>query len=830
MAKKKTRALQQNDKSTHSLDPAKLRPGIDANSLGFKTTEDLDPTVGLIGQERALSAIRFGASIKQPDFNLFVLGPPGSGKTTAVKNYLQSTAANEPAPGDWVYVNNFKDSNKPKAIELPRGRAAELSQGMIDAISELSTAIPATFESDDVQSRRRIIEEEFRSTQEEAFEELNQKAIGQNIALMRTPTGFVLAPSHEGKVVKPEVFNEMPATMRTEIEEKIEVLQSELQEVLEQLPKLDKQRRAEIRELTEEIADLAVRQTIAGLKDRFSEIPDVLAFLDHVKEDLIKHVDQFLAERTEDGTAISPAESTDLERDPRFRRYMVNVMVSNEPAPDEPDGMGAPIIEELNPNYGRLIGRSEHIAQMGALMTDFMLLKAGALHRANGGYLLIDAVKILTNQFAWDALKRALREEAIRIEVPNEMGGVISTQTLDPDPIPLRVKVVLFGDHQLYYRLSGADPEFEHFFKVQADFDDTIDRTAENNLAYAGLIASIVKKYELKPVDASGIARMIERGSRLAADNQKLSVEIGKLADIIREADYWASDAGREVISRKDVARAIDESTHRADRLRDKGEEMITRDIINLDTDGAVVGQINGLSVLSLGNLSFGKPTRITASVRMGEGRVTDIEREVDLGGPIHTKGVMILWGYLAGQYATEAPFSLAASLVFEQSYGGVDGDSASSTELYCLLSALSGIPIKQGFAVTGAVNQKGQVQAIGGVNEKIEGFFDLCETRGLTGEQGVLIPASNVQHLMLREDIVKAVGNGKFAIYEISTINEGIEVLTGVAAGERDNKGLYPEGTVNRLAEDRLVSFAQARQKFGSGWSATGSNKEFIS
>jgi len=830
MAKIPSRADSKIETSSKALKPDALRHGIEAKSLGFTTTDDLDPTVGLIGQERALSAIRFGAGIKQPDFNLFVLGPPGSGKTTAVKNYLQTKADGEKAPNDWVYVNNFKDPNKPKAIELPRGRAAELTQGMIDAISELSTTIPAMFESDDFQSRRRIIEEEFRATQDEAFEALNQKAISQNVALMRTPTGFVLAPSSDGKVVKPEVFNDMPATMRDEIEGKIELLQSELQEILEQLPRLDKERRAEIREVTEDIAGLAISQTLSVLKQKFNDTPDVLTYLSDVNTDLIKHVEQFMVERSEEGIPATANEPTDLERDARFRRYMVNSLVSAQATHNSEQMDGAPIIEELNPNYGRLIGRSEHIAHMGTLVTDFMLLKAGALHRANGGYLLIDAIKLLTNQFAWEALKRAMREEAIRIEVPSEMSGVISTQTLDPDPIPLTVKVVLFGDHQLYYRLSAADPEFEHFFKVQADFDDTIDRTTENNIAYAGLIASIVKKHDLKPVDASGVARMIERGSRMAADNQKLSVEIGKLADIIREADYWASDAGHNVINRNDIARAIEESTHRADRLRDKGEEMITRNIIHVDTDGATIGQINGLSVLSLGNLSFGKPTRITASVRMGEGRVTDIEREVDLGGPIHTKGVMILWGYLAGQYATDMPFSLAASLVFEQSYGGVDGDSASSTELYCLLSALSEVPIKQGFAVTGAVNQKGQVQAIGGVNEKIEGFFDLCKTRGLTGEQGVLIPASNVQHLMLREDIVQAVRDGKFAIYDIATINEGIEVLTGISAGERDANGKYPVGSINRAVEDRLVSYAIARQRFGSDPGRAANEEDLIS
>ncbi len=800
------------DASERALDPVSLRPSIDATELGIQTTEDLDPTIGLIGQERALDAIHFGAKIKQPDFNLFILGPPGSGKTTAVKNFLKDKAKDEPQPNDWVYVNNFKDPNKPKALELPIGRAPEFAKGMRDAINELSTAVPAMFEGDDYQSRRRIIDEKYRTVQEEAFEALNEKAISQNIALMRMPTGFAMAPSHEGKVIKPEVFNAMPESVRTEIEDKIQALQDELQDILERVPRLEKEHRGELRELKDEIADLAVRHSVENLQKKFADLQDVLDYLEDVNMDLIRNVDLFLTDRSEDGTPFG--EAANLENDPRFRRYMVNTLVSSGGT----DRQGAPIIEELNPNYGRLIGRSEHIAQMGTLVTDFLLLKAGALHRANGGYLLIDAMKLLSNPYAWDALKRALREEAIRIEMPTEVTGIISTQTLDPDPIPLKVKIALFGDRQLYYLLSSADPEFEHFFKVQADFDDTIDRTADNNREYARLIASIVKKHSLKPIDADGVARMIERGSRLANDNRKLSVEIGKLADIVREADFWASEAGREIITREDVSRSIQESTHRADRLRHKGEEMITRDIVLIDTEGEKTGQINGLSVLSLGKLSFGRPTRITARVRVGAGRVTDIEREVELGGPLHSKGVMILWGYLAGQYAKDFPFSLAASLVFEQSYGGVDGDSASSTELYCLLSSLSETPINQSFAVTGAVNQRGEVQAIGGVNEKIEGFYDICHKRGLTGGQGVLIPRSNVQHLMLREDVVEAIADKRFAIFDIGNIDEGIEILTGTKAGERDENGSFPPGTINRKVEDRLRSFAIARRDFSAG------------
>jgi lon-related putative ATP-dependent protease len=510
----------------------------------------------------------------------------------------------------------------------------------------------------------------------------------------------------------------------------------------------------------------------------------------------------------------------DTARDARFRRYLVNVMVSNGATGSAGVQGGAPVIEELNPTYGNLIGRIEHIAQMGTLVTDFLLIKPGALHAANGGYLLIDARKLLLSPFAWEALKRALKARAIHIEQPSEATGfsLISTQSLDPDPIPLDVRVVLFGDRELYYMLSAYDPDFAGLFKVQADFDDTIARSAENDNAYARVIASIVKEHGLKPFDASGVARIIDEGARLADDREKLSIEIGRIADIVREADYWSSQAKRKLTTRQDVARAIDEQIQRADRLRDRAQETIARGLVLVDTEGTRVGQINALSVIQLGTFSFGRPSRITARVRVGAGRVMDIEREAKLGGPLHTKGVMILWGFLAGRYALDLPLSLAATLVFEQSYGGVDGDSASAAELFALLSALSEQPIRQSLAVTGSVNQLGEIQAIGGVNEKIEGFFDVCRQRGLNEQQGVLIPKSNVQHLMLREDVVEAVRHGQFAIYPISTIDEGIEILTGVKAGERGPEGRFPGGTVNRLVEDKVRSFAERVRGFSKG------------
>ena len=789
----------------------KLRRTFDAAALSFATTAELEPVQGLIGQDRALRAIRFGVGIRQDDFNLFVLGPPESGKSTAVQSYLKDKAASEPSPSDWAYVNNFADPEKPKALRLPTGRAPRLARAMVETVEELKTALPSMFESQDYQSRRRAIDEQVRGGQESAFEELNERAKGQGIAILRTPTGFAMAPMHEGKVIKPDVYETLAKEARDEFETKINALQKDLATILEQMPRTEKDRRTRLQSLNEEMAEIVVRQAIADVEAEFADLAEVTAYLAEAKKEFIRNVGLFLGqgEEGENNENQIVAQVVDAEHDVRFRRFMVNVMVSNGHA------AGAPIVEEINPIHGNLMGRVEHIPRMGALLTDFLLIRPGALHRANGGYILLDARKLLTSPFAYEALKRALKAREIRIEAPAESMGLVSTQSLQPDAIPLAVKVILFGDRQLYYMLMQADPDFSRVFKVQADFDETIDRNAQNYNDYARLIASIVDMHGVRHVDASGVARLIEQASRLADDSEKLSIEIGRIADIVREADFWAAEAGRSVITRADVSQAIEEQIQRADRVRDKTQESFAREIMLLDVSGAKVGQINGLSVLSVGNFAFGRPSRITARVRLGAGKVTDIEREVELGGPLHSKGVMILWGYLAGKFAEDVPLAMAASLVFEQSYGGVDGDSASSAELYALLSALAEAPIKQGFAVTGSVNQMGEVQAIGGVNEKIEGFFDICQLKGLTGEQGVLVPIANVQHLMLREDIVEAARNGKFRGHGVASIDEGIELLTGIPAGQKDKDGRFPKDSINGRVEAKLRSFALARHEF---------------
>jgi len=783
----------------------RLRRTVATAALGFETTAELDPADGPIGQERALRAIAFGAGMPSHDFNLFVLGPPASGKSTAVKAHLKERTRDLVELSDWVYVNNFDDANRPRALALPCGRGPAFADALVAAIDELRQTVPAMFESDDYQARRRAIDESFRSGQEEAFEALNQKAATQNIAIMRTPMGIAMAPMHEGKVVKPDVFKTLPEEMRKSIESKIETLQKELAEILQSVPKSDKERRAHLAELNREFGTQAVDAAMDDVMAAFGADAAIAAHLKAVCKDMIAHIALFLPDEQEANQVV--AQSVDTERHPRFRRYLANVVVAHE-------GDGAcrrPVIEEMNPTYGNLVGRIEHVAQMGTLMTDFLLLKPGAMHRANGGFLLIDARKILLSPFAWEALKRTIKAREIRIEQPAEMTSFMSTQTIDPEPVPLDVKVVLFGDRQLYYALAAFDPDFTRLFQVQADFEDAIARNGDNGASYARLIAAITREHNTLPVTAAGFGRLIEEGSRFADDQHKISVEIGRVADLVREADFWAREAGADVIDGAHIAQAVEEGIARADRVRDRSHEMITRDVVKIDTTGTKVGQINGLAVLQIGAFAFGKPSRITARIRLGNGRITDIEREAKLGGALHTKGVMILWGFLAGRFAQAMPLALAATLVFEQSYGGVDGDSASSTELYALLSALADVPVRQGLAVTGSVNQFGEVQAIGGVNEKIEGFFDICAADGLTGEQGVLIPAANVQNLMLRPDVVEACDAGRFHVHAVETIDQGIEILTGVEAGSPGDDGAYPDGTINGRVARRLKDFADA-------------------
>jgi lon-related putative ATP-dependent protease len=786
------------------LQPDQLYRATDLSSLEFSTTADLEPIDGLVGQTRALEALRFGTQVGKSGFNLFVIGPNGARMQDAVKAVLAEEVRGKPSPSDWVYVNNFVDADRPIAIELPAGRARTFYDAMHKLIDDLKAALPAVFQSEDYQTRRSAIDESFQKKQGEAFSALRDKAAEKNIVLLRTPLGFALAPAKDGQVIPPDEFRTWPETKRHEVQVTIEALEKDLEHIIHQIPQWETQRRDEVRQLSRDTAKYAVDQLIEDTKSAFNDIPRVIEHIETVRADLVENVAIFVVKGEED-----EIETGEFRPGSPFDRYEVNVLVAQES--DKP----APIVEELHPALSNLIGRIEYIPLRGALVTSFRHIKAGAIHRANGGYLLLDARSVLLEPFSWMALKRTLRRGQIAIEDIGRFLGLTITVSLEPDPIPLKVKVVLFGDRLLYFLLAALDPELAEHFKVLADFENDLARTPENEAILARLLATLARRDGLSPLDREAVALVLEHAARSADHADKLSLVVERLREVLIEADFCARDAKRSIISRADVDSALLARIRRAARLRDRTQEAILEKVALIDTEGAHVGQINGLSVTELGGFSFGRPTRITCQVRPGSGKVVDIEREVELGGPLHSKGVLILSGFLAGRYALDTPMSLFASLVFEQSYGGVEGDSASSAELYTLLSALADTPLRQDLAVTGSVNQHGEIQAIGGVNEKIEGFFDICEKRGLSGTQGVLIPQANVQHLMLRKDVIDACTAGRFAVYPIATIDEGIALLTELAAGERDKEGTYPLNSVNRRVEDRLRAFASIRRTF---------------
>ncbi len=782
----------------------------DPSRLGFKTTSELDPLEELIGQDRAVEAVAFGIGIRRDGFNLFAAGPAGTGKHTLIGEFLQREARAGPIPDDWCYVYNFEEPRRPQALRLPAGRAHPLARDMEHLTQDLRAALQATFESEDYRNRREALAQEFKERQEQAFEEIQKRATEHSIALVRTPLGLALAPLREGQVLSPEEFEALPEAEREQTKSDLKQLEERLQATLRQAPRWEREHRDRVREINREVSRLAVDHLIDEIRKKHEDLPDVIAWLQAVEKDVVDKAETLLAGSQqatgEAGQQPQPAHAP--TQDGAMRHYSVNVLVGRD------DNGGAPVVYEDHPTYGNLLGRIEHRSEFGTLVTDFTLIKAGALHRANGGFLVVDAYKLLTQPYSWDGLKRVLRAGEISIEPLGQTLSLVDTVSLDPQPIPLDIKIVLVGERMLYYLLCAYDPDFNELFKVQADFEEEMPRNEANVDLYARLIGTIVGNEGMRPFEAGAVGRVIERAARLAGNREKLTTHMRSIADLLHEADYWAETAGHETVTAADVTRAIDAHIRRSDRLREKIQETIAEGIVLIDSTGAKPGQLNGLSVIQLGGYSFGRPSRITARVSMGRGRVIDIEREVKLGGPLHSKGVLILSGFLADRFGRDRPLALAASLVFEQSYGGVDGDSASSTELYALMSALSGVPIKQGFAVTGSVNQRGEVQAIGGANEKIEGFFDVCKARGLTGDQGVLIPASNVRHLMLRDDVVEACRKGEFAIYSVETIDQGLEILTGVPAGEPGSDGTYPEGTINRLVADRLEAFAEKARK----------------
>ncbi|MBN2905102.1 MAG: AAA family ATPase [Rhodobacteraceae bacterium] len=796
------------------LDPATLA-GAEDFGLSFATTADLDPMQDWPGQARALDALHLAADTRHADFNLFVLGTPGTGRHSATRTLLRGVAADRPVPDDWVYVANFDDPRRPVAIALPPGQAEALRQAVQTLINDLANDIPAIFDSEDYQTRRRTIEDAYSDRHEQAMSALADTAREKGVAIVRTPMGFGVAARKDDEILPPEAYEKLPKAEQERIDSAIDEIRQKLEEILKEMPNGMKAQRQEVEELNISMAEQGVDDAIRELQTRFEGHPAVSRYLAAMRQDLIDNAELFLIREDGPQAGAFPVATTRHYKKPQFQRYAVNVMVSHRA--DGPDGTpaGAPVIEESLPTLANLIGRIEYTSDQGALLTDFTMIRPGALHRANGGFLILDAAQVLTEPLAWDALKRCIRGGEISIFSAGERFSLISTETLEPDPIPLKLRVVLVGERRLYYLLVALDPDFARLFKLEADFDDHMPRTPDNAVLFARLIGSLAHGAGLRAVSVEGVSRLLSESLRLSEDAERFTLNLGALSDILHEADHWTGKAGADAIRQADIDTAIAAAERRAGRLAEQSQEAITRATLLIDTEGARVGQINALSVLEIGKTRFGRPSRVTARVRMGAGKLVDIEREADLGGPVHSKGVMILSGYLAGQYVPDLPLSLWASIVFEQSYGGVEGDSASAAELFALISALAELPISQSLAVTGSVNQFGDIQAIGGVNEKIEGFFDICAARGLTGSHGVLIPHSNVKHLVLRDRVRAAVAEGQFRVIPIATVDQGLTLLTGHPAGERGPDGAFPADSVNARAEARLSGFAQARRRF---------------
>ena len=790
------------------LPAAALRARCLEDGFSFTTTAELEPLAEPIGQARAIEALRFSARVRGPGYHAFACGPAGSGRQARVHAELEREAGGRPVPDDWVYVHNFRQAHAPRALRLPAGHGSALSDTMARLVEDLKTALSAAFGREENRRRQEDIESQFQERQQQAITALSERAAKDGVLLIGTPSGFAFAPmAEQGEAMNPAKFQQLPAEQQAKLKAVIESLQDELQATVRQFPLWFREMRERLKTLNREIAEYVVDHLVGEVRARCPDQAAVMVWLDEIRDDIVTHAPAFMV-------SVAPlppgADAIDLET--VFQRYSVNLFVDNG------NLQAAPVIHADLPTLGNLIGRIEHRATMGTLLTDFSLLKAGALHRANGGFLVLDARALLMQPFAWEALKRALRSREIRLDASETQFGLLTTATLDPAAVPLDVKVCVMGERRLMYALEGGDPEFRELFKVIADFEDEVPRSADSEFAYARLCARLARDAGTVPLDRAAVCALVEHGSRLVGDAERLTTAVHALDDIIREADYCAGIAGVTVIGGAEVREALARQRRRADRVRENMLEEILRGNRVIATDGQRTGQINGLSVVQTDSVAFGMPSRITATTRLGDGRIIDIERETELGGALHSKGVLILSNLLAARYAAGVPLSLSASLVFEQSYGHVDGDSASLAELCALLSSLSGVPIHQRYAVTGSVNQLGEVQAVGGINEKIEGFFDLCQARGLGAGHGVMIPRANVKHLMLREEIVAACSAGSFSVHAVVDVDEALHLLTGVEAGSRGGDGQFPANSVNGLVEARLLEFSVQRRHFVHG------------
>jgi len=796
---------------TEELSAEQVRRRCDPSVFGCNSTEELKPVESIIGQDRALSALRFGLNVTKAGFNIFVSGPAGTGRTTAIKSFLEALANEKETPPDWCYVHNFHDAYCPKALKLPAGTGQNLQRDMKRLVADTQLSIARAFASKEYADRRTEITESFNQKRETMFSVLRKKAEDRGFLIRSTPVGLVFAPASKGEPMSEEEYQKLSPESKEELKKKREELTGELNDQIARLRSEENTVRKQLEDADREMVRYSIGHLFEELRNNYNRLPQVVDYLNEVKQDIIENSEQFKSEpKAPDSDSLSAMQGVTGKQ--AFRKYDVNVLVDNS------ELKGAPVILELNPTFSNLLGRIEKESQFGTLYTDFTMIKSGSLHRANGGYLVVRIEDLLANFQSWEGLKRTLRDGKLVIEEIGERLGFLATKSLRPEPIPLDIKVVVIGEPLFYYALLRLDLEFKELFKVKADFDTRMDKTETSLNDYAAVICRLCKEEGLKHLASGALAKIAEHSSRLAGDQEKLSTLFADIADIIREASFWAGEAGAPLIEASHLEKAIEEKVYRSNLIQQRINEMIDKGMIIIDTEEEKVGQVNGLEVLDLGDFSFGKPARITASIGVGREGLIDIERESKLGGRLHSKGVMILNGYMTEKYAREVPLSLSARLVFEQSYEEVEGDSASSAELYTLLSSLSDLPVKQSIAVTGSVNQRGEVQAIGGLNEKIEGFFEVCKARGLKGKEGVIIPKSNVRNLMLKEEVVEAIKAGKFHIYPVGTIDEGIEVLTGRKVGQRLADGSFEPGSVNDRVQRRLTALAERLRDFTKG------------
>ncbi len=787
-------------KTKCELSPSELRSICDPKTFSFKNTSEIAPLDEVIGQERAVQAIDFGLNMTSPGYNIFVTGIEGTGKSTIIRDIVNRHAATLPSPVDWCMVNNFKDEYRPKTISVPTGEATRFSKTMNKLIEDLKKELPKAFEHESYQERQSEIQKKYSDQKRDILKNLEISALEKNIQINRTKAGYQTIPIVDEKPLAPDEFLALPKEKKDEIEEKINLVQSEIEATVREINKVNQAMNSQVERLMEEVTLFVVKDRIDLIKDEYKDHSSILDYLSEVQEDILENVKDFIASPE----AQSPIEGLMFQASkPSFNRYEVNVLVEQDPS------AGAPVIFETNPTYYNVFGQIEKRAHMGTITTDFSLVQAGSLLRANGGYLIMEIESVLMNPFVWEALKRTLQNKLLSIEdIGSELGYI--TSSLRPKPIPMEVKVILMGSYQLFHKLQNYDSKFNKIFKVRADFDYEVQKNDDTIQKYARFIARVCKEEELLPLTPKGVAAIVEYGEKYISSKNKLSIRFGPVMGILKEADYWARKDNSELVSEKYVVKAFNEYRFRYNLYEEKIHESYVDETIMIDVSGDVVGQANALSVFQIGDISFGRPSRITAETYMGKQGVINIEREAKLSGKTHDKGVLILSGYLGRTFAQSYPLSLSISITFEQSYGGIDGDSASSTELYAIISSLADIPIHQGIAVTGSVNQKGKIQAIGGVNQKIEGFFDVCKEKGFTGKQGVLIPKANIKNLMLKKEVIDAVKDKKFHIYQVSTVEEGIEILTGMPAGTPDDAGNYPEDTVYYKVQEKLKKYLE--------------------